>query len=413
MSFNQEQLFTMALGLEKPWFVKRIEFTPEEQRIDLFLDFHSGSKFHCPTCGKEKPVYDSEEHTWRHLNFFQYKAYLHARQPRTNCPECGVLTVAVPWARPKSDFTLLFEALILTMAPQMPMHSIARLVGEHDTKLWRVLKAYVEKARSEADFSNVTDVGVDETSCRKGHHYISLFVDVKESQVLFATEGKDKETVSRFQQDLKERHGDPDQIRNFCSDLSPAFISGVNEYFPKADITFDKFHCVKIVNDAVDEVRRNETKQNPWLKGTRYLWLKNPGNLSAKQRESLESIKSLNSKTSRAYAIKLSFQDFFTQPDLVTAHIYLKKWYWWASHSRLAPITKAAKTIKIHREGILNWFNSRINNGILEGINSLVQAAKAKARGYRNPSNLITMCYVIAGKLDFGISYPGTCVCPH
>ena len=187
MSFNQEQLFTMALGLEKPWYVSRIEFDPSEQRIDLYLDFKRGSKFCCPGCGKETPVYDSEEHTWRHLNFFQYKAYLHARQPRTNCPDCGVLTVQVPWARPKSDFTLLFEALILTLARQMPVLAIAKLVGEHDTRLWRVLRAYVDKARAEADFSGVTDIGVDETSCRKGHHYISLFVDVKQSRVLFAT----------------------------------------------------------------------------------------------------------------------------------------------------------------------------------------------------------------------------------
>ena len=412
MFFNQEQLFTIALGLEKPWHVTKIEFNPDEQRIDLFLDFQRGSKFRCPACGKEAPVYDSEEKTWRHLNFFQHKAYLHARQPRTVCPTCGVLTVSVPWARPKSDFTLLFEAFVLALVRQMPVKAIARLVGEHDTRLWRILKAYVDRARDEADFSNVTDVGVDETSCRKGHHYITLFVDLKESKVLFATEGKDKETVSRFRQDLIGHRGDPDRIENFCSDLSPAFILGVNENFPNADITFDKFHTVKIVNDAVDEVRRQEARQNPWLKGTRYIWLKNPGNLSPAQRERLESLKSLNSKTSRAYAIKLSFQDLFQQPDIDTARAYLKKWYWWASHSRLEPITKAAKTVREHWNGILNWFNSRVNNGILEGINSLIQAAKAKARGYRNPGNLITMCYIIAGKLDFGIGYQRTLACP-
>ena len=299
MSLNQEQLFTLALGLEKPWYVNRIEFDPDEGLIDLYLDFKRGSKFGCPGCGKETPVYDAEEHTWRHMNFFQYKAYLHARQPRTNCPDCGVLTVNVPWARPKSDFTLLFEALTLTLGRQMPVLAIAKLMGEHDTRLWRILKAYVDKERSEADFSNVTDVGVDETSCRKGHHYISLFVDLKKSSILYGTEGKGKETVSRFRQDLIEHHGDPDQIKNFCSDLSPAFISGVTEHFPKAALTFDKFHIVKIVNEAVDEVRRSEVKANPWLKGTRYLWLKNPGNLSAKQSSQLESLKELHSKTAR------------------------------------------------------------------------------------------------------------------
>jgi transposase len=405
MSFNQEQLFTMALGLEQPWYVERIEFTSEEQRIDLYLDFKRGSKFHCSGCGKETPVYDSEERTWRHLDFFQHKAYLHARQPRTDCPDCGALTVNVPWARPKSDFTLLFEALILVLSRQMPVLSIAKLIGEHDTRLWRILKTYVDKARSEADFSGTTEIGVDETSCRKGHHYITLFVDSQVPKVLFATDGKDKETVSRFRTDLIEHQGDPENIKNFCSDLSPAFISGVAENFPNANLTFDKFHIVKIINEAMDEVRRSDTKANPWLKGSRYIWLKNPGNLSAKQRDRLDSMKGLLSKTSRAYAIKLSFQGLFEQPDIDTAQVYLKKWYWWASHSRLEPMTKAAKTIKRHWGGILNWFNSRVNNGILEGINSLIQAAKAKARGYRTTRNLITMCYIIAGKLDFSATY--------
>ena len=130
MSINQEQLFTLALELEKPWYVSRIEFDQIDQQIDTHLDFKPGSKFSCPGCGKETPVYDSEEHTWRHLNFFQHKAYLHARQPRTECPDCGVLTVNVPWARPKSDFTLLFEAFILVLGRQMPVRTIASLVGE-------------------------------------------------------------------------------------------------------------------------------------------------------------------------------------------------------------------------------------------------------------------------------------------
>lgn len=405
MYINQEQLFTLALGLEKPWYVSRIDFDQSEQRIDLYLDFKPGSKFGCPNCDQKVTVYDSEEHTWRHLNFFQHKAYLHARQPRTNCPDCGVLTVKVPWARPKSDFTLLFDALILVLARQMPVRTIANLVGEHDTRLWRILRSYVNKARAEADFSKTTDIGIDETSCRKGHHYISLFVDLKASKLLFATEGKDKQTVSRFHQDLLEHRGDPNQIKNICSDLSPAFISGVTEYFPMAALTFDKFHIVKIINEAVDKVRRSEVKGNPWLKGTRYLWLKNPGNLSSKQRCELESLKDLHSKTSRAYGIKLSFQGLFGQPDIETAQAYLKKWYWWASHSRLEPVIEAAKTVKKHWVGILNWFNSRVNNGVLEGINSLIQAAKAKARGYRTTNNLITMCYIIAGKLDFGHTF--------
>ncbi len=256
MSFNQEQLFTIALGLEKPWYVDRIEFSQKEQRLDLYLEFKTGSKFLCPSCGKEVPAYDTEKRTWRHLDFFQHKAYLHAPEPRVNCPDCGVLTVMVPWSRPKSGFTLLFEAFILTLARQMPVRTIAALVGEHDTRLWRILHAYVLKARAKAVHSGVTDIGVDETSCRRGHNYISLFVDLKARKVLFATSGKDKKTIASFRDDLLEHQGNPDRVENICCDPSPAFISGAAEYFPGAALTFDKFHIVRIVNQAVDEVRR-------------------------------------------------------------------------------------------------------------------------------------------------------------
>ncbi len=184
--------------------------------------------------------------------------------------------------------------------------------------------------------------------------------------------------------------------------MSPAFISGVEANFPNAHLTFDKFHVLKILNEAVDEVRRNEQKNHPELARTRYIWLKNPENLKGSQMETLDqlNLKKLNLKTSRAYQIRLNFQELYDQPT-ETAEAFLNKWYFWATHSRLEPIKQAAYTIKRHWKGILRWFQSRINNGILEGLNSLIQAAKAKARGYRTNRNLITMIYLIGGKLNF------------
>jgi transposase len=161
---------------------------------------------------------------------------------------------------------------------------------------------------------------------------------------------------------------------------------------------------MKIINDAVDQVRREEIDDRPELKGTRYIWLKNQINLKESQSDLLEqlTIKKLNLKTSRAYHIRLNYQEMYLQP-AQEAEAFLKRWYFWATHSRLEPIIKAAKTIKNHWDGVLRWFTSKINNGILEGINSLIQAAKARARGYRTKRNLITMIYLIAGKLDFDL----------
>jgi transposase len=395
----------MALGLTPPWQVLSSDFDPQQKRLDIQIDFPRGSTFSCPQCKQDNvKAYDTETKTWRHLNFFQHETYLTARVPRVQCDQCGLRVVDVPWARPGSGFTLLFEAMIMTLVKSMPVKTIAAFINEHDTRLWRVLHHYVDSARDNADYSEVRQVGIDETSSKRGHNYVSLFVDLEGPKVLFVTEGKDASTVERFKQDLIEHNGTPENIKEVCSDMSPAFISGVEKQFPGAQITFDKFHIMKIINEAVDEVRRQEQKERPELARTRYIWLKNPGNLKLSQVKTLKdlTLKNLNLKTSRAYHIRLNFQELFSQPPHM-AEAFLKKWFFWATHSRLEPIKQAAYTIKRHWNGVLRWFQSNINNGILEGINSLIQAAKAKARGYRTTRNLTAMIYLIGGKLDFNL----------
>jgi len=394
-------LLQLALGLTPPWTVSRSDFDPTAHRLDIEIDFPPGSRFACPNCGAaDCPAYDTERMSWRHLNFFQHQAYLNARVPRIRCDTCGIKTVNVPWARPDSGFTLLFEALVMTMVAAMPVKAVARMVGEHDTRLWRVVHHYVDQARARTDASGVTQLAIDETAARRGHDYITLFVDIDQARVLFATEGKDAETVAAFADDLTAHGGDPAAISEVCIDMSPAFIKGTAESLPNAAITFDKFHAVKIVNDAVDQVRRTEQKNQSLLRGTRYLWLRNPNHLSERQRVALENLPMRHLKTARAYQIRLAFQDLYQQPSIEAATGFLKKWYFWATHSRLEPVIDAARTVKRHWGGILRWFDSKIANGLIEGINSLVQAAKAKARGYRSTRNLKAIVYLLAGKLD-------------
>ena len=159
---------------------------------------------------------------------------------------------------------------------------------------------------------------------------------------------------------------------------------------------------MQVINDAVDQVRREEQTSEPALKGSRYVWLKHPPNLTASQEATLDRLKDRKLKTVRAYHLRLTFQEFWTQP-LEHAEDFLRRWFFWATHSRLEPMRDAAYTLKRHWDGVLRWFTSQIRTGVLEGINSLVQAAKARARGYRTSRNLITMIYLIAGKLKFDL----------
>ena len=394
-------LFQLALGLVPPWMVKTCAFDAGKKRLDIEIDFARGGKFPCPRCKTaDCPVHDTSMQQWRHLDFFQHQAFLHARTPRITCPDCGVKQIAVAWARAGSGFTLLFEALAMTLMTAMPVAAAARLMGEHDTKMWRVLHYWVETAREPADDAEVKRVAIDETAAKRGHDYVSLFVDIDRRRVLFVTEGRGAGTVAAFAGDLEAHNGDASHIKDVCIDMSAAFVKGVTDNLTEAEITFDKFHAVKLVNDAVDKVRRAESKDRPELKRSRYLWLRNEPSLSAESRTTLQALTRLHLKTARAYQIRLAFQEIYAQPAYEWGAMFLERWYGWAIRSRLEPMKEAARSVMRHRDGILAWFDSHIANGLIEGINSLVQAAKAKARGYRSTRTLKNITYLIAGNLD-------------
>ena len=410
---KQKDLFKLALGLEDPWMVREVRFSPEEGRLDVWLDFKRGATFPCPSCGEGgKKAYDTCEKTWRHLNFFEHLTFLHARLPRVECATCGVKTAEVPWARPGSGFTLLFEAYLLLLASEMPVSAISRLTGEHDTRIWRVVEHWVERARSGLDLSSLTEVGMDETSSSRGHRYVTVFLDLDPQgrSVVYACPGKDAETIASFSCELKERGGDPSSVKRFCCDMSPAYLAGIRENFPEAEIVYDRFHLKQAVSRAVDEVRRAEGKERKELRGTRYLWLKRPENLKEGKRLALEVLLSSGLKTAKAYQLSRSFDSFFEVEEEL-AEEYLYRWFWRATHSRLEPMRRAAHTIRNHWEGVLAWHRHKVSTGVLEAINGLIQAAKRRARGYRNVRYLITMIYLIAGKLDFeGLPLPVLCV---
>jgi transposase len=392
------------LGLVPPWAVQRSEFDAEAGRLDLFLDFPRGARFACPEpgCPQQRcPVHDSEDKTWRHLDFFQYHAYLHARVPRVRCLQHGVRQVAVSWARPGSGFALLFEALLITFSAAMAVRKVAEFTGEQDTRIWRVLEHYVTRERAKLDFSGVQRVGVDETAAARGQEYVSVFMDPGSRRVLFATPGRDGATVKAFAEDLKAHGGYPEAVGDVTCDMSIAFIAGVRDYLSNADITFDRFHIMKQLGEAVDEVRRGEAKHRPaLLKKTRWLWLSNREKLSTNDQRALVWLTrpSLALATARAHRWREDFQGFY-DVDADQAEAYLSRWCTGAMRSRLQPLKDFVTTLRRHWDGVLAWHRTHLTTGLLEGTNSLIQAAKARDRGYRNKHYMITIIYLIAAKL--------------
>ncbi len=301
------ELFEAALGIQSPWFIDRIEFDVDGKKFDVYLDFERGSVFPSKRDGFPGlyKVKDTEVKTWRHLNFFEHECRLHCRTPRLDLGDGKTEFVSPPWAGVSPGFSKLFEALVLEMCINMPVNCVCRIIGEDGNKIWRMLEAYAGSALALQDCSGVEAVGMDETSRTKGHNYVSIFVDMIKRRTIHVAEGKDHQTVGDFVVSLEVRNGDRNQVKQVSCDMSPAFIKGVKEFLPQADITFDKFHILKLINAAVDETRRREVGSKPVLVKSRYVLLKNEENLTVKEREKLEELKmpKWNLKSIRAYHI--------------------------------------------------------------------------------------------------------------
>ena len=261
MNVGIEALFTSALGLQPPWAVQDVRLEVAKRRIDFEVACPS-AKLACPQCGAAgQPVHDRMRRSWRHLDFFQFEAWLHAEVPRVACAGCGKTTqLPVPWAREGSGFTLLFEALALSMCQGLPVRQAAQMLRVRDKQLWRRIEHYVGQARAKQDMSGVHIVGIDETSVRKGHEYVAVFHDLHAKRLLFATPGKNHQTVKAFAQDLEAHGGQRTAVAHACMDMSAAFLKGATQYLPNAQVSFDRFHVVALANEAMDEVRSAEWK---------------------------------------------------------------------------------------------------------------------------------------------------------
>ena len=405
---RSEELFAMGLGLSNPWEVKKVSFEDslDGKELHIYIDFNRGSRF-ANDKGEKVVSYDTEDKMWRHLNFFEHKCYLHCRVPRIPMSDGKVKMVDVPWARPGSGFTLLFEAYTMKLIEsEMPVSSVAKHTRVTAPRIWRVFHHWISKAREHVELSGVRRIGIDETSSRKGHKYITNFVDLDTRQLIFCTEGKGEETISLFVKELESRGGNRKNIEVISMDMSPSFISGYFEHFCHANLVFDKFHIVKMLNEALDNTRKAEQTDKKLLKGHRYTFLHKKSTLSEKKLIELETLLLTYPTIGEAYKYKEGFFDAFTFKKSDDAIKYLDKWCEAVMKTSLTYMKNFVKTLRAHWSGIITNFTCPgINNGILEGINQKLQLAKRRARGFKLTSNFIDMAYFVSGKLKFDYPY--------
>ena len=400
---NGNDIIALGIGLESPWQIvgQLLDTAKTPHELRLTLKAPRGSKFPCPECGQMCQAHDFKEMTWRHLNFFQHHCYITASVPRIRCSEHGVKRIKVPWARKGSKFTLLFEQAALLLAREMPVLAAARILEIDDKRLWRIIKHYVNQAIKELDLSDLQAVALDETKSRRGHRYVTVFIDLDrhEHPVVFATPGKGKNTLKAFKKHLDEHGGKAANILEVVSDMSGAFISGVKTHFSNSVITIDWFHVVQLFSKAVDEVRRKEAKQVAMPKASRWATLKaSESQLTEKQIDALAKLEVMELKTAEAWRIKELLR-WVRKASTLQAAKWRLSWFLnlaktLCNDELLSPVRKALRTVEKYKAEIIARWISEHSNGRIEALNGIFQAAKVRARGYRNDETFITIIYL-------------------
>ncbi|MGA8260279.1 MAG: ISL3 family transposase [Arenicellales bacterium] len=400
---QSEQLFEAALGVSSPWYVRETQFDAGARTLTIHVDFRAGSRFSHPQAAGEHPVHDTQTKRYRHLNFFQHECFLEVRMPRVKLPDGSVRLIEPPWAGQLKGFTLLFEALVLSLCREMPFAAVARLVGESWHRVAAIAERYVELSLAAADFSAVRELAIDETSKTRGHDYVTIAADAAQRAVIFVTETREAQAIERLAADLAVHGGDPEAIRAVSIDMSPAYIRGVETHLPEAAVTFDKFHVIAHASHALDLTRRAEQKRDPELKGLRWALLKDRHRLSPSRRADLDALRQhlTTKRTARAWQYREDLREILNRKQINVVRAMLRQWCTNVMRSKVEPMKAVARLIRNHLEGIVAWTRTRMTNGFLEALNGLFQAAKRKARGYRRLSTIRTIIFLIAGKLDF------------
>jgi len=401
------EILLLGIGIQQPWRLvdQRLETDKNPQELHLEVKADRGSKFPCPNCGRECSPHDFSKKSWRHLNFFQHHCYVHADVPRVKCSEHGVKQIEVPWARKGSKFTLLFEQAAMTLVREMPVSAAARIIGVTDKRLWRVVYHYVAKALAKFDLSSVKAIGLDETASKRGHNYVTIFIDMEKHKepVIFATPGKGKGTIKQFTGFLKSHRGESKQILEVVCDMSPAFLSGIAEQLPDAEVTVDWFHIVQIFTRAMDGVRKSESHVTPLPKYLRWALLKNcnPDQLTVNQLYALAELLDQGFDTAIAWRIKERLKWIRQAKTPQAARWRITRFINYArdmigDSKLLEPMSKALDTLTKHAERVVRRWTSTYTNARMEGLNSIFQAARARARGYSDPATFIAMIYMLA-----------------
>lgn len=392
-------------GIAPPWTVISAKFNGTDT-VDVEIGYDRRSRPsapNCPDCGGEAGYYDMVDKAWRHTDMCDYICMIHGRTPRIKCKCCGKVTrVSPPWeADSIGKYTRSFEDKVIRLSKEMPVASVCREMRLDDSTVWTIIDRYVERCMSKQDLSCLHTYYVDEKAIEKHRVYLSTFLD-QDKNVVFVAPGNDSSSVAAFRDHLESRNGKAENVRHISSDMGSGYLKGAKECFPKAKVTIDRFHLTEHMTEKVNDVRKREyaalteddEERRSMLKGKRFLFLKNYNNLDDESKEAIPSLISAFPDLGRIYTFKETMRGFWEKPTKYDAFLYIMRWCEDARKESIPELNSIVDMIERNLEGILNWYTSRINNGVMEGFNSALQAFKGRARGYRSFERYRTMIYL-------------------
>jgi transposase len=403
---QDKKLFETLLGLESPWYVERVELLLEKGEIDVFVE-HKETVWSCPECGTERPLYDhAAERVWRHLDTMQYTTKLHASIPRVECDEHGVRNVRVPWGEAKSRFTFFFERMGIAVLLETSVSAAAKLLKISWREASGIQKRAVHRGLARKQRRPPACIGVDEKAIGKGQDaYVTMVCDAKAGTVEWIGKGRTAESLGGYFAQFDDEQ--LASIHAVAMDVWRGFVKAVRANIPEAErkMVYDRFHVMQEIGEAVDKVRKSEHREllsagNSSLTGSKYLWLRSSENVPRRSRVMFARLKQSVVKTSRAWAIKEAIRGLWDLKTQTGADRFFRRWYFWATHSRLQPMIAAAKKLNRHRTKLLNYFSLRVTNAMSESINGRIERLNRVANGYRNLENFRTAVLFKLGGLS-------------
>jgi transposase len=411
---RNKSLWDALLGLTDA-VIEAVDVEETSGQIVAQVRIKASASRRCGRCLRRCPRYDrgSGRRRWRHLDAGVLMVWIEADAPRVSCRDCGVVTCHIPWARAGAGHTVDFDHQIAWLATNASKTTVATLIRI----AWRTVGAIITRVWADIDavedrYANVSRIGIDEISYKKGHRYLTIVVDHDSGRLLWAGVGQDAETVDEFFDALGPQRCA--QITHVSADAAHWIAKSVRTHCPNAIRCADAFHVVTWATKALDQVRReawnaaagrarnsaatgrNSTGTARALKTCRWALWKNPEDLTMRQHHKLAWIAKTDPRLWRAYLLKEGLRHVFKIKG-AAGRAALDRWYSWAVRCRIPAFVELASTIKRNRTQIDNALNHNLSNALIESINTKIRRITRTAYGFTNPEALIALALLAHG----------------